>query len=103
MLIVLKKLQSAGISMSVWAALTMYTPFAAAEFDRGQALYENHCRECHETWAHSREGRHVNSMNALRQRVMSWSVHAGLGWSAEDIDDVSDYLGRTFYKFKDLY
>ncbi|MEN8129013.1 MAG: cytochrome c [Pseudomonadota bacterium] len=101
MLIVLKQLQSAGITVGVWAALAMYTPFAAAEFDRGQALYENHCRECHESWAHSREGRHVNSMDALRQWVTSWSVHSGLGWSVEDIDDVSDYLGRTFYNFKD--
>jgi mono/diheme cytochrome c family protein len=101
MLTVLKYFRSTAVTVGVWVVMAMYTPFAAAEFDRGQALYENHCRECHESWAHSREGRHVNSMDALRQRVTSWSVHAGLGWSSEDIDDVSDYLGRTFYNFRD--
>lgn len=69
-------------------------------FSRGQALYEHHCQSCHEDWAHTREGRKVGSMNALRRSVAAWSVHAGLGWNDEDIGDVADYLDRTFYRFE---
>ncbi len=30
------------------------TPLAAQEFDCGEALYENHCEECHDGLAHTR-------------------------------------------------
>ena len=64
-------------------------PQAAAEeqFDRGQALYEHHCMSCHESWAHTREGRHVRTVSELRARTEAWSVHSRLDWSAEEIDD----------------
>ncbi|MCG6865359.1 MAG: cytochrome c [Thiogranum sp.] len=82
------------------AALLGISGSAAAEqFDRGQALYENHCQACHEDWAHKREqARAVGSLDALRARVSGWSVHSGLDWSAEEIDDVTSYLNRRFYK-----
>ena len=74
---------------------------AAAAFDRGQALYENHCQECHESWAHTRKGHQVTTPEGLRKRVAAWSIHSGLDWSEEEIDDVSDYLGKHYYKFMD--
>ena len=66
------------------------------DLQRGQALYENHCQACHETWVHQRL-RHVHSLQALEQRVRSWQIHAGLAWTAEDIADVTAYLNKTFY------
>ncbi|HKJ08427.1 MAG TPA: cytochrome C [Gammaproteobacteria bacterium] len=68
----------------------------APDLQRGQALYENHCQACHETWVHQRL-RHVHSLQALEQRVRSWQIHAGLAWTAEDIADVTAYLNKTFY------
>ncbi|MCO6411397.1 MAG: cytochrome c [Thiogranum sp.] len=68
-------------------------------FDRGEALYENHCKSCHESWAHEREGREAVSRAAVRKRVAAWSVHSGLDWSDQEIDDVTDYLDRQFYRF----
>lgn len=73
-------------------------PAATEEFDRGAALYENHCQYCHEGWAHTRDGRVVNSLDGLRMRVASWSIHAGLHWGGEEIDDVTRYLNRRFYQ-----
>jgi mono/diheme cytochrome c family protein len=87
-----------GIVASVCAVLAFSSPASLAEFDRGQALYENHCMECHESWAHTRDGRHVASLDALRKRVAAWSIHTGLGWSNEEVDDVTDYLNRQFYQ-----
>jgi mono/diheme cytochrome c family protein len=87
-----------GIAASVGVTLVLFSVASLAEFDRGQALYENHCKECHESWAHTRDGRHVSSLDALRARVAAWSVHSGLGWSGEDVDDVTAYLNRQFYR-----
>lgn len=76
----------------------LFAPAACAEFERGQALYENHCRFCHESWAHKREGSRITSLHSLRQRVAAWSVHSGLGWGDDEISDVTDYLNRHFYR-----
>jgi mono/diheme cytochrome c family protein len=76
-------------------------PAAAAEPARGQALYENHCQFCHESWVHERDGRRIDSLAQLRRRVAAWSVHSGLDWSDREIDDVTDYLAQNFYRIKD--
>lgn len=68
-------------------------------FDRGQALYENHCQVCHSEQAHTRDRGIVGDMQTLRRVVAGWSLHAGLGWSQEDIDDVAGHLNRTYYGF----
>ena len=81
------------------AALLSTGPAQAETFDRGQALYENHCQTCHEEKVHMRYSRRVTTMDDLRQQVSSWSYHAGLGWSAEEVTDVVDYLDREFYHF----
>jgi len=78
----------------------LWLPLAQAAqpaFDRGRALYEHHCRFCHESWAHSREGRHETTIDGLRKRVQAWSIHSGLDWGPSEIDDVTDYLNRRFY------
>lgn len=98
-----KRVPRVGSTAAAISALILcaYAASAAAEeFSRGQALYENHCQSCHADWAHTRSGRKVTSLDELRQRTTSWSVHTGLGWSDEEIGDVVDYLERTFYRFE---
>ncbi len=77
------------------------TPLSAQDFNRGQALYENHCKECHEALAHSRHGSKITSLQDIRSWVESWSIHSRLDWSQEDVNDVSDYLNSRFYHFTD--
>jgi len=72
---------------------------AAETFDRGQALYENHCVSCHDESVHQRETRRATSIDDLRKWVATWSFHAALGWSSEDIDDVTDFMDRRYYHF----
>jgi mono/diheme cytochrome c family protein len=81
---------SAALSSGAWA-----------DFDRGRALYENHCRQCHDSWAHDADGRTVATYDGLRQRVASWSHHSGLGWSTAEIGAVTEYLNRRFYQLVD--
>lgn len=73
---------------------------SAADRERGKALYENQCESCHSDWAHTRTKRKVKSLEELRGRVVGWSVHAGLGWTREEIEDVVAYLNEEFYKFR---
>ena len=84
----------AGLTLSLFAAAAV----AAEKFDRGRALYELHCQACHENWAHTRDGRLVDTLDGLRARVASWSVHSGLQWSHEEIEAVTRYLNRRFYQ-----
>jgi len=94
-------LQPLVLVVCTTAMSAVYLSAEAAEIDRGQALYENHCKLCHESWAHTREGRKVTSMADLRRRVRAWSIHSGLGWQREEIDEVVDYLNRKFYKLEE--
>ena len=87
--------------LNVMALSAVSTPLAALEFDRGEALYENHCEECHDGLAHTRKGSQINSMGDLRSWVASWSAHSRLGWSSEDVDDVVEYLNNRFYHLTD--
>jgi mono/diheme cytochrome c family protein len=95
-----RKLKLAGGVVTLVGMLAFVAVLHAAEFDRGQALYENHCSSCHDPHAHiAGEARHVATLADLRARVAAWSIHSGLNWSAEDVDDVTDYLNRRFYRF----
>jgi len=94
-------LKSAGVAAALAGVLGPAAALSAVEFDRGEALYENHCSSCHDPQLHSDKTRHVTTMHELRARVEAWSVHSGLNWSAEDINDVTDYLNRRFYRLAD--
>ena len=85
------------IAMSV--LLAGYGSVLAESFDRGQALYENHCMSCHEDGVHTRDTRRATSVAELRKWVATWSFHASLDWSGEEIDDVTDYMDRRYYHF----
>lgn len=90
-----RKLVFAILSCSVLLSLSMH---ALAEFDRGEALYDNHCRTCHENWVHTRENSKINTIDELRRRVAGWSIHSGLKWGNGEIDDVTAYLNRHYYQ-----
>lgn len=94
-------LMMAVLMLAGGSALLNRGLFAQDEFDRGRALYENHCKSCHEALAHTRSGSQVHSEAELRERVASWSLHTGLNWSEDDVEDVTDYLNRHFYEFEE--
>ena len=93
-----RTMQALGGAALLAALLGLSVSARAMEFDRGRALYENHCQSCHEDWAHTRKGRKVTTLQNLRSRVASWSVHAGLHWGEEEIEDVTRFLNERFYQ-----
>ncbi len=72
---------------------------AASNLKRGEALYENHCRECHESNVHIRSKSKVRSLSDLRGQVARWSVELNQGWGSEEITDVSGYLNDRYYQY----
>lgn len=80
--------------------LALQSPLAhAADDERGQLLYENHCGGCHDSKAHIRERRKAQSKVEIFQWVHRWSVELELLWGPEEIQDVTGYLNRQFYRF----
>ena len=67
--------------------------------DRGELLYMNHCRTCHESMVHIRGKRRAKSLPDLQYWVGRWSVEIDLKWSAEEIEDVTNYLNDLYYQY----
>ncbi len=72
---------------------------SAVNFDRGRQLYENHCQACHSNLLHTPEARKINTLSALQRQVAAWGIHAGQDWGSEEVNDVTLYLDRMFYRF----
>jgi len=66
---------------------------------RGELLYSTFCVECHTTQMHWRDKRIARDLQGVRAQVRRWQGNIGQNWGASDIDEVSNYLNRTFYKF----
>ena len=72
---------------------------AAADAERGRILYETRCSACHATSVHNRSARKAKSFDGVRTQVLRWSAEAGGNWTADEIDDVTQYLDRRYYSF----
>lgn len=91
----MKPLPAAAIAL----AFALAAGAAAAQPDRGALLYENHCGACHSEKMHWRDRREATDPASLRRLVRQWQAQAQLAWSDEDIDAVTAYLDRRFYRF----
>ncbi len=70
----------------------------AADTDRGRLLYDTHCVSCHDTKVHKRDDKIGTDYESIRAQVVRWQNNIALKWSDSDIDVVTTYLARTFYK-----
>jgi cytochrome c5 len=68
------------------------------ELPRGELLYENHCQGCHVSRLHVREQRRATTRAALRAWIVRWANELKLGWGEAEVDDVTDYLNRRYYR-----
>lgn len=80
------------------AALALPTT-AAADPDRGRALYELRCLACHAESVHARPKRVARDFEDVRAWVARWNTTLKLRWSAEEIEDVTLYLNTTYYRY----
>ena len=66
---------------------------------RGALLYSTHCIACHSTEVHWREKKLATDLNSLTREVRRWQDNARLGWSEEDVTEVSRHLNALYYRF----
>ena len=67
---------------------------------RGELLYSTHCNACHTSKVHWREKKLATGWSSLKAQVRRWQANAELGWSEEEITDVTRYLNAVYYHFR---
>lgn len=65
---------------------------------RGMELHKI-CLDCHGTELYTAPKRKIQSLDALRKDVVRWGDYYAPALSEQDVDDITAYLNRDFYKF----
>jgi mono/diheme cytochrome c family protein len=73
----------------------------AQDADRGKALYETQCLECHYERIHKRDPARslIRKYSDLLIEVARRSKSTRQTFTAADVDDVAEYLDRSHYRF----
>lgn len=71
---------------------------SAADLERGRMLHENHCRMCHDSVAYKRSDKIAHTYDEIKAQVTRWQTNTGLHWSEADIDSVTAFVAKTYYK-----
>ncbi len=66
---------------------------------RGELLYTTHCIACHNSQMHWRDKRLVTDWASLQAQVRHWQSVAKLGWTDDDILEVTRHLNDRIYRF----
>lgn len=74
-------------------------PAVAAESPDPHALYEQNCLKCHGSEVYTRPDRKIDSYPALARQVRQCETNLELRWFDEEVEAVTGYLNRTYYKF----
>ncbi len=75
-------------------------PAVAQDAARGKLLYDTHCRGCHYERVHQRdrEKSAVRTLSDLRDVVVRRARQTGRPFTLEDLEDLAEYLNRSYYK-----
>jgi len=81
-------------------ALALLAGQTFADTEHGQQLHNKSCVKCHNSGVYTREDRFIANKDALKTQVQRCNVNVGAQWFDEDVDDVTDFLNTTYYKFQ---
>jgi len=84
--------------MFVLIAAAAVPAAVAADLERGRMLHENHCRMCHDSIAYKRGDRIAGTYAQVKAQVTRWQTNTGLRWSEADIESVTAFVAKTYYK-----
>jgi len=82
------------------AAAPVLAQTPGSDTSRGELLYKTHCIGCHTTQMHWRDKKLGTDWASLKAQVDRWQTNTGLGWSDEEIADVTRYLNTHYYHFQ---
>jgi mono/diheme cytochrome c family protein len=95
----LSRLLTALLAAVAWSVQAQSAAGPTAAPTRGQLLYDTHCIECHNAQIHWRALRQAHDWNSLLAQVKRWQATTKLGWSDDDIAEVTRHLNDTVYMF----
>ena len=68
--------------------------------NRGEQLYAAHCAACHRAQTQWRSRRVSTDVERLRTQVQRWQGSAGQNWTRAEVEEVTSYMNRHFYRFR---
>ncbi len=71
----------------------------AADIENGDDLHFTSCTGCHDESVYTRENRRVSSLPRLGTQVRFCKDSLGLTWFDDEVEDVIEYLNKTYYHF----
>ena len=90
------KLYIAGTSALLLSLSLVSTTVHAVD---GKQVYHKNCNGCHGTEVFTRPDRRVKNLAELSSRVRQCSYATEVKWFDDEVNAVTDYLNKSFYKF----
>lgn len=85
--------------LAACVSLCLVSSVCYGEPQRGQALHDEDCRVCHDSSVYTRENRKVQTLKKLAAQVDRCQQGVGVEWDATQLDAVTTYLNKRFYRF----
>lgn len=86
-------------ALAAASVATRAAPPSPSSPTRGELLYTTHWIACHNSQMHWRDQRLATDWASLRAQVRRWQDVSKLGWSDDDIREVTRYLNDRIYRF----
>ena len=88
------------IYLGLSGLIALSLPLAAADIENGEELHFDDCTGCHQEEVYTRENRVVGNLERLGRQVRFCKDTVGAQWFDEDVEDVIEYLNKTYYHFE---
>ena len=72
---------------------------ASADMAQAKALYEANCVSCHDSSVYTRPNHRVQNMDQLHAQLERCDQALGAKLTAQQKDELAQYLNKEFYKF----
>jgi hypothetical protein len=87
-------------SILILLTLSAYAASLPGDSVEGKRLLDANCLKCHQTDIFTRQDRRVQSLDALKEQLVSCSHAAKREFSASELQDLLKYLNDQFYHFQ---
>ena len=82
---------AAGVAIGIGA-------INAGAAEPAQEAHDTYCIACHDTSVYTRHDRLAGDFDTVREQVDRWQGNISLGWSSEEIDEMSAWLAKRYYR-----
>ena len=93
--------------ISIISTFIIISTSTNADIINGKELHDSNCTSCHVSMQggdgsgiYTRENSRMESYTALMKQVKRCRDSLGVEWPEEHVNDVVEYLNKSFYKFK---